>query len=130
MPEAQLELVELDYGDVLDYLQRPPSLASDKDAYALTILSDSMFPRFSPGERVAVSPRAPVSIGDDVIIQLRGPRVANDDPEADRVKTVLVKRLIRRTASHVELRQFNPDMTIRIEVARVAAVHKVSGVMF
>jgi phage repressor protein C with HTH and peptisase S24 domain len=56
--------------------------------------------------------------------------VANDDPEADRVKTVLVKRLIRRTASHVELRQFNPDMTIRIEVARVAAVHKVSGVMF
>jgi phage repressor protein C with HTH and peptisase S24 domain len=130
MPEARLELIELDLGEVLDYLQRPPSLASDKDAYALTILSDSMFPRFSPGERVAVSPRAPVSIGDDVIVQIRGGPHDNDDDEADRVKTVLVKRLIRRTASHIELRQFNPDETFRIEAARVAAVHKVSGVMF
>jgi phage repressor protein C with HTH and peptisase S24 domain len=130
MPEARLELVELDFGEVLDYLQRPPSLASDSDAYALTILSDSMFPRFSPGERVAVSPRAPVSIGDDVIVQLRGEHADNDDPEADKVKTVLAKRLVRRTATHVELRQFNPDESFKVELARVAAIHKVSGVMF
>ena len=130
MPESGLELIELNAGEVLDYLQRPPSLASDRDAYALTILSDSMYPRFSPGERVAVSPRAPVSIGDDVIVQLRAPAHDNDDPEADRIRIVLAKRLVRRSASFVELQQFNPDQTFRIEAGRVAAIHKISGVMF
>lgn len=123
--EEDVELTELHLGEVLDYLARPLSLQSDKDAYALTIVGDSMSPRFEPGERVAVSPRAPVAIGDDVIVQLRA-----REGEDERVKMVLIKRLVRRTASHVELRQFNPEKTFRIEARRVAALHKVAGNLF
>jgi hypothetical protein len=120
--EADVEMVELHLGEVLEYLGRPASLATDKDAYALTIISDSMSPRFEPNERVAVSPRATIAIGDDVIVQLRA-----KDGGDDRVKMVLIKRLVRRTAAYVELRQFNPDITFRVEQSRVAAMHKVPG---
>lgn len=122
---AMVDMIELQLGEVLDYLARPPSLASDRDAYALTVLSDSMFPRFGPGERIAVSPRSPISVGDDVIVQLRG-----REGDEDRVKLVLVKRLVRRSAAFVELCQFNPDSTFRVPTERVAALHKVKGVMF
>jgi hypothetical protein len=117
-----IELVELHLGEVLEYLARPQSLANDKDAYALTILSDSMSPRFEPGERVGVSPRSPVSINDDVIVQLRGKNCDDDG-----IKMVLIKRLVRRSASHVELRQFNPDVTFKVASRQVVAMHKVLG---
>lgn len=125
--EGGVDLIELHLGDVLDYLARPASLESDGKAYALTVISDSMSPRFEPGERVAVSPRAPVHIGDDVIVQLRG---NGEDQNADRIAQVLVKRLVRRSASYVELRQFNPDETFQVPAARIAAIHKVAGRLF
>jgi phage repressor protein C with HTH and peptisase S24 domain len=43
---------------------------------------------------------------------------------------VLIKELVRRTASYIELRQFNPDVTFKIEVERVAKIHKVVGEVF
>lgn len=122
--EDQVELTELHLGEVLDYVARPPSLANDKHAYAVTIVGDSMAPRFEPGERAFVSPRAPASIGDDVIVQLKG---TGGEDEADRITMVLIKRLVRRTAAFVELRQFNPDMTFRVPADRIAAIHRVRG---
>jgi hypothetical protein len=47
------------------------SLANDDDAYAVTMIGDSMAPRFEPGEIAFVSPKAPVNVGDDVLVQLR-----------------------------------------------------------
>jgi phage repressor protein C with HTH and peptisase S24 domain len=138
-PGEGVDLIELQLGEVLDYLSRPAGLTNDKDAYALTVISDSMAPRFEPGERIAVSPRAPVSIGDDVIVQLRGGDPANavedgrtseGSQEADRVVMVLVKRLVRRSAAFVELRQFNPDKILRVPAERIAAIHKVAGNLF
>jgi Peptidase S24-like len=123
--EEHIELTELHLHEVLDYLARPASLAGDKDAYALTIVGDSMSPRFKPGERVAVSPKAALAIGDDVIVQLR-----NGNGEDERISMVLIKELVRRTASHVELRQYNPEVTFRVPIARVAALHKVRGHFF
>jgi phage repressor protein C with HTH and peptisase S24 domain len=123
--EEDIELTELHLGDVLDYVTRPASLVDDKQAYALTIVGNSMMPRFKPGERVAVSPKAPVSIGDDVIVQLRG-----EEDDAEKIKMVLIKELVRRTAGYVELRQYNPEMTFRIEAKRVAAMHKVRSNFF
>jgi phage repressor protein C with HTH and peptisase S24 domain len=111
----------------LDYLGRPPSLADDPDAYAVEIVGDSMAPRFEPGERAFVSPRAPVRPGDDVVVQLN----ANGDPEhsdiAGQVTEVLIKRLVRRTAKFVELRQFNPDLTFQVPIDRVWRIHRVRG---
>jgi SOS-response transcriptional repressor LexA len=126
-PQQHVELTELDLGEVLDHVARPASLASDRKAYALTIVGDSMWPRFRPGRRVIVSPRAPASIGDDVIVQLRGD---GTDQTADRVTMVLIKELVRRSATFVELRQFNPDVTFRVPAEQVAAIHKVIGEIY
>jgi hypothetical protein len=132
LDDDSADLIELDLGEVIDHLERPAAIASDRDAYALTILGDSMAPRFEPGERILVSPRAPVGIGDDVVVQLRG-----REGEDERVKLVLVKRLVRRSPSFVELRQFNPEVTFRVPVARLALdsmnrhrIHKVVGSVF
>jgi phage repressor protein C with HTH and peptisase S24 domain len=118
-----IELTELHLGEVLDYLARPPSLAADDSAYAVTVVGDSMAPRFEPGEQAFVSPRASVGIGDDVIVQLKG----DDGGDSDRVTMVLIKRLVRRGAATVELAQFNPPLTFKVPAERVAAIHRVKG---
>lgn len=122
--EESIELLELCLSEVLDYLTRPPSVATDPEAYAVTVVGESMSPRFESGERAYVSPKSPVSIGDDVIVQLVGD---GEEDDADRVVMVLIKRLVRRTAKEIELRQFNPDTTFRVPIERVARIHKVVG---
>jgi phage repressor protein C with HTH and peptisase S24 domain len=37
----------------------------------LTIVGDSMWPRFRPGRRIAVSVKAAVAVGDDVLVKLK-----------------------------------------------------------
>lgn len=113
-------LTELDLSEVLDYLRRPAALANDRESYALTIVGSSMSPRFKPGERVGVSPRALVEIGDDVIVQLRG-------ENTNRVRRVLIKELVRRSASHVVLKQHNPPRELQVERSDILAIHKVKG---
>jgi hypothetical protein len=120
-----IEMTEI-AGEAAGQLTRPASLAGDGDAYALTIVGDSMWPRFRPGRRVIVSPKAPVAIGDDVVVRLRE-GVAGGRRRAVRI---LIKELVRRTAGFVELRQFNPDVSFRVEGSEVAAIHKVVGEAF
>jgi phage repressor protein C with HTH and peptisase S24 domain len=128
-----VEMIELHLSEVLDYLGRPPSIATDPEAYAVEIIGESMAPRYEPGERVFVSPRSPVRVGDDVIVQLRAGPVGegggrNEDSQtSDRVTMVLIKRLVKRGPTFIELRQFNPDTSFRVEMERVAAVHRVRG---
>jgi SOS-response transcriptional repressor LexA len=127
-PERHIELTEVNASEVLDNVARPASLARDNEAYALTIVGDSMWPRFRPGRRVVVSPRAPVSIGDDVVVQLRGTQ--GDEEYRERVALVLIKELVKRTATHYELRQFNPDVTFQVPIERVVKMHRVVGEVF
>src|SRR5262245_13315716 len=82
-PGSQIELTEIRPRDLLEHLERPRSLAFDPDAYALTIVGDSMWPRFRPGVRIAISPRSPVALGDDVLVRLHS--------EQDNIERVLVK---------------------------------------
>jgi phage repressor protein C with HTH and peptisase S24 domain len=124
--DEHVEMTELHLSEVLDYLARPAILESDPGAYAVTIVGESMAPRFEPGERAFVSPRASVGIGDDVIVQLRA--APNGDPDHDqRVTMVLIKRLVKRGPDFLELKQFNPSMTFRLPLGRVAAIHRVVG---
>lgn len=116
-----VELMEIRIGECLEQLPRPAALADDRDAYAVTVVGDSMWPRFRPGRRVAVSPRSPVAIGDDVLLLLRR-KAANGAGEL-----VLLKELVKRTGDRVELRQFNPAVTFSVDAADVDALHKVSG---
>jgi phage repressor protein C with HTH and peptisase S24 domain len=109
-----VELIELRTSEIIDRLPRPASLGADPDAFALTILGNSMWPRFQRGSRVAVSPRSPVAIDDDVLVRLRAGRA-------------LVLRLIDRTAKSYDLRQFNPDQTIELDADEVEAVQRIAG---
>jgi SOS-response transcriptional repressor LexA len=127
-PDRHIELVEVDMSDVLEYIARPLSLARDGQAYALTVVGDSMVPRFKPNRRIIVSPKAPVSIGDDVVVQLRG--TVGDEEYRERVATVLLKELVKRTATSYLLRQYNPEVTFEVATERVAAMHKVIGEVY
>jgi phage repressor protein C with HTH and peptisase S24 domain len=124
--DSDIELTELHMDEVIDRVARPVALANDPKAYALRIIGDSMAPRFKPGERVSVNPKATVSVGDDVIVQLRG----HDGDDGERIKMVLIKELVRFTATFVELRQHNPSTIFRVERKRVAHIHVVRANYF
>ena len=118
-PGSQIALTEIRPGELLDRVARPPSLATDAAAFALTVVADSMWPRFRPGRRIAVAPRAPVAVGDDVLV-----RLAAQSSEAE---LVLVGQLDKRTAATIELRQFNPDLTFAVDTADVDAILRIAG---
>jgi SOS-response transcriptional repressor LexA len=117
--DRSIELAEIDFGEVTGQVAPPASLAADRDAYAVTVVGDSMWPRFRPGRRLLVSPAAPIVVGDDVLVRLVG--------EESGKANVLIKELVRRTAGFVELRQFSPDATFKVEASAIAAMHKVVG---
>jgi phage repressor protein C with HTH and peptisase S24 domain len=123
-----VETTELMLSEVLDYIPRPASLVNDDQAYAVTVIGDSQSPRFEAGEIAVISPKAPINVGDDVLVQLRD---TNHDDEgsqlAGRVTLVLLKRLVKRTGSYIELRQFNPDKTFKVPIERVRRIHRVKG---
>lgn len=116
-----VEQAALDQSEVLGHLRRAPALVGRKDVYGVYISGSSMYPRFGDGESVIVDPKRPPMIGDDVIVHLCAP----DDHEGDRVNAVLIKRLVRRTASYVALEQFNPPLTFRIESRKVKSIHRI-----
>jgi phage repressor protein C with HTH and peptisase S24 domain len=120
---SQVELTEIRPREVVDRLPRPMSLARDPEAYALTIVGTSMSPRFRTGSRVAVSPRSPVAIGDDVSARLHAPVKA----ERNGTENILIMNLVRRTTTVFELRQYNPDLTVQVDAGEVDAVLKIVG---
>jgi hypothetical protein len=117
---AGIELMLVGSGEPIDHLPRPQSLAADPSAYAVTIVDKSMWPRFRPGRRVAVSPRSPIAVGDDVMVRLR----TSGEGQGD---LVLLKELVRRTPDGLELRQFEPDIAFKVPADEVTAVEKVVG---
>ena len=123
-PSSNIELTELHTREFVDRVPRPASLASDRGAYAIIVVGDSMWPRFRPGRRLAVSSKAPVAIGDDVLVKLKNP--AGEVAEGATVR-VLIKELVRKSGSGVQLRQFNPDVTFDVPAAEIEAIEKVIG---
>jgi hypothetical protein len=119
--DSGIELIEIRRAEVVEALARPASLATDADAYALTVLGSSMWPRFRTGRRVAVAPRAPAAIGDDVLV--RHPGRHGDG----RGELALLKELVRRAGDRLELRQFNPDATFTLAMDEVESIEKVAG---
>ena len=118
-----VEVTELRPREVIDRLPRPRSLAADPEAYALTIVGNSMWPRFRASSLVAVSPKAPVAVGDDVLARFH----ASPADEHEEVERALIMHLVKRTATAFVLRQFNPDRTIELEATKLDAVIKIVG---
>lgn len=113
--------MELDLNEVVDYARRPLTLDNKRDVYALYFRGLSMSPRYEPGEIAYVDPSRPPSIGDYVVVQLR----EADGMDGERIHTVVAKRLIRQTVNFLELEQFNPATTFRVERTRVARLHRI-----
>lgn len=118
---VEIEAMELDLNEVVDYARRPLTLDNKRDVYALYFRGLSMSPRYEPGEIAYVDPSRPPSIGDYVVVQLR----EADGMDGERIHTVVAKRLIRQTVNFLELEQFNPATTFRVERTRVARLHRI-----
>jgi hypothetical protein len=120
---SRIEITEIRPRDVLERLPRPPSLAHDPEAYALTIVSASMWPRFRPRSHVAVSPRSTVAVGDDVLVRVRSAA----GTEHNGIERVLIMHLVKRTAKTFDLQQFNPDLTVQVDANEVDAILRIAG---
>lgn len=101
-------------GEVMGYVQRPVGIAHLRKVFAIDVLSDSMYPRFKPGEMVYCGGRDPVP-GDDVVIEML--------PEGESpVGKAFIKNLVKRTVSELIVEQYNPRKEItfnRYEIKRV-----------
>lgn len=104
-------------GDVIDRIGRPPGLGGAREAYAIFVVGDSMEPVHRRGDLLFVHPKRPPQVGDDVIVQLK--------PGADGERRAYLKRLVRRTAAALVLRQFNPEREKSVAVKDVDSIHKV-----
>ncbi|QCK85798.1 helix-turn-helix transcriptional regulator [Phreatobacter aquaticus] len=89
----------------------------DESIYALEIQGDSMLPAYRDGDRIVVSPTAPIRRGDRVVLQ-------TSDGE------IMAKELKRQTNKTIELASLNADHADRTfpvsEVAWMARIMWVS----
>ena len=113
-----VEMTEIDLAETVNYIQRPSAIALRKDIYALYVAGTSMQPRYDPGDPIFVDPHQHPSMHDDVIVQLR-------DEMSDHVICALIKTLVKRSGSYIDLQQYNPPRIFRIPMERVARIQRV-----
>ncbi len=116
-----IETMGLDLHEVIDHARRPVSLDNRRDVYAIYFQGHSMAPRYEPGEIAYVDPKRAPALMDYVIVQLR--RGGGED--GDRIAVALAKRLVRQSASFIELEQFSPPATFRLARAEIAHLHRI-----
>jgi transcriptional regulator with XRE-family HTH domain len=118
-----VEQVTLNKAEVLEYVKRPVLLNGNALAYGLRVQGHSMEPRHRDGEMLIVDPTGRVGIGEDVVVYLR-PTDPNDD-DGDTARAALVKRIVRRSSGYIELEQYQPAKTFRIDTADILRVDRV-----
>ncbi|MHA0333691.1 XRE family transcriptional regulator [Sphingomonas aquatilis] len=122
--KVAVEQTTLNTGDVIDYFRRPPGLANSRKAYGLYVAGFSMEPAYEPGSVIIVDPSRPPSAQDFVVVYMRGKE--DEDSDGDpMVSAVLLKRLVRRSASFVELEQYNPPARFRVGADTISEMHRV-----
>lgn len=94
-------------GYTIGYARRPAAIADLANVYAMYVVGTSMDPRFRDGELVYVHRREP-AIGDDVVIQLMPEQDGGTPPG-------FIKRLIRRSGTHIICEQYQPPGEVRYE---------------
>jgi phage repressor protein C with HTH and peptisase S24 domain len=98
-------------GGAWDEVETPEIL--DPHAYALEIAGESMEPVFRDGDRVIVSPAAPVRRGDRVVVRTR---------EGE----VMAKQLTRQSARRLELKSLNPDFPdYAFDLEQIGWMHRI-----
>lgn len=104
-------------GEVAGYVRRPPGLAHVRNVFAIHILTDSMVPRYDPGELLYCGGRSPVP-GDHVLIEMH--------PEGDEKNgKAYVKKLVRRTKSEIICEQYNPAGERRFDARSLKSLWRI-----
>jgi phage repressor protein C with HTH and peptisase S24 domain len=101
----------------IGYARRPPGLSGAKDAYAIYIVNDSMWPEHKAGDLRFVTPHRPPAPGDTVIIQVRA--------DEDAPLQAFIKTFVKRTSSAIVVSQHNPPATMEFSRETVVAMHRV-----
>jgi phage repressor protein C with HTH and peptisase S24 domain len=115
-----IEQTEVHMAAPIDYMARPIGVTGRPDLYVVVVSGHSMEPRFDSGRRVLVDPKRSPGVGDDVVVQLRGPTF-----DGEEIRHVLIKQLVRRRPGAIMLRQFNPNVDFEVPNEQVAAIHRV-----
>jgi phage repressor protein C with HTH and peptisase S24 domain len=82
-------------GEGWDYVELPGFVPKDESTYALEVSGDSMEPLYRDGDIIVVSPQSGIRKGDRVVVKMRDGQV-------------MVKELLRKTTSRIELKSINP----------------------
>ena len=106
----------IDNGIVSGFAERPSVLDGVEGAYAVEFWDTSMEPVLKHGHLGWVHPLKSIKPGDDVVVQTK-------DGQA------IVKTLVRRTESHVILRQYNPAKDFKLEREKIKAIHLIVGTL-
>lgn len=109
--------LRIDHGRIPRLTERPAYLRGVKAAYALAILDRSMAPALEKGALVYVDPSARARAGDNVVVELEGGKAS-------------VRRLVRKSAARVVLRQFNPRKDVSTKAADLVSLHVIVGVRY
>lgn len=114
-----IEQVDLNTAEVVDRFRRPPNLLNRRDIYGLYVAGDSLEPAFESGQGILVDPKRPATSRDYVVVYLRNREDGED------AAGVLIKRLVRRSASYIELQQYNPPAVFKLDARLFREVHRV-----
>ena len=101
-------------GEAKEFIVRPPSLVGVSNAFALFVHGESMEPRYYAGEVLYVNPNRPLAKGCFVAVEMTNDRG-------------LIKQFVRRTDDFLVLTQFNPPKEIRLPVAEVKRIYRITG---
>ncbi|UYN96543.1 MAG: S24 family peptidase [Enhydrobacter sp.] len=83
----------------IDYIRRSERMLGVRNPFAFYVIGTSMSPAVEHGDQVVIHPGMPVQPGRDCVF-------IHENEEGTQL--ALVKRLIRATADHWRVRQFNP----------------------
>ena len=104
--------------DPVDYVKTPETLLGTAGAFAVYVEGDSMVPWKVEGQLLFINPHRKPRINDYVIITYSG-------QQPGRPPLTMVKKLVRRSASFVELEQYNPAKVFKIPTDQVVSMFKV-----
>lgn len=112
-----IERMDLSIEAPVDYVRRPPALANRRDVYMITVIGNSVAPRYADGDPAYIDPKRQPQRGDYVVVQLRG--------EDDGPRIALFKEFVRRTSTYIELAQSQPETSFQVPLQDVLAIHRV-----
>jgi len=111
--------------EVIGSAKRPVLLDGRADIYGIYVQGSSMDPAFEDGQLIFVEGKRQPRVGEYAIVYLRMNGLDQEADDGHSSRTVLIKRLVKRSASFLELEQFNPRTTFTVDSKDVLKYHRV-----